>query len=202
MPGEQELRWKVPKRPALVTEQLQRETGVELRIVQPPPLELPVLVMLDEVVIGVAGKGEGVEPQRIHPARQLQEPQVVASPPRDGADRRRSDCGPARTRRRRPAHPTSRVRRRGCRRGRQGIRPYQDAARRRPGCGDSLYRPSRSSERQWGAKRPPSSEGGGASSAAPVSDRSRTIQDDLHACKYRCRSSSPRIPRSFARRLQ
>ena len=46
----------------LIAEDLQREPGVQLRVVHPPALELPVLVMLDEVVIGIAGKGEGVEP--------------------------------------------------------------------------------------------------------------------------------------------
>ena len=50
----------------LVGEELQRQTGVDLRVVPVPPLELSVLVVLHQVVVGVAGKGERVEPQCVH----------------------------------------------------------------------------------------------------------------------------------------
>ena len=78
VPGRQQVRSLVAQRLQrllLVAEDLQREPGVQLRVVHPPALELPVLVMLDQAVIGVAGKGEGVEPQRIH-RRKPQEPEI------------------------------------------------------------------------------------------------------------------------------
>ena len=59
----------------LVVEQIQREPGIELRVVQPAAFELSVLVVLDQVVIGIARKGERIEPQRIH-RRQAQEPKI------------------------------------------------------------------------------------------------------------------------------
>ena len=59
----------------LVTEDLQREAGVQFRVVHPSALEPAVLVVLDQVVIGVAGKGQRTEAQRIH-RRQPHEPQV------------------------------------------------------------------------------------------------------------------------------
>ena len=59
----------------LVAEDIQREPGIELRVVQPASLELSVLVVLDQVVIGIAWKGKRIEPQRIH-RRQAQEPKI------------------------------------------------------------------------------------------------------------------------------
>jgi len=41
-------------------------TGIKLRIVQSASLELAVLVMLDQVVIGIAGKCQGIETQGVH----------------------------------------------------------------------------------------------------------------------------------------
>ena len=76
----------------LIAEDVEREPGVELRVVHPPPLELTVLVVLDEVVVGIAGEGERVQPQRVDRGkakqpevglgggelRQVEEDQVVA----------------------------------------------------------------------------------------------------------------------------
>ena len=56
-------------------EEVQREPGIELWIVQSPALELSILVMLDEVVIGIAGEGQRIEPQRIY-RRQPQKPKI------------------------------------------------------------------------------------------------------------------------------
>ena len=59
----------------LVMEEIQRKPGIELGVVQAPALELAVLVVLDQVVIGVAGKRQRIEPQRID-RRQLQQPKI------------------------------------------------------------------------------------------------------------------------------
>ena len=50
-----------PERFALVVEDLQRQTGVQLRVVQLPAPEPAVLVVLHEMVIGVAGEGQRTE---------------------------------------------------------------------------------------------------------------------------------------------
>ena len=59
----------------LIMEEIQREAGIELWIVQAPPLELSILIVLDQVVVGVAGEGKRIEPQRIH-RRHAQQPEV------------------------------------------------------------------------------------------------------------------------------
>ena len=59
----------------LVAEKVQRETGIELGIVQAPAFELSVLVVLHQVVIGVSGKSERIESQRVH-RRHAQKPEV------------------------------------------------------------------------------------------------------------------------------
>ena len=50
----------------LVPEYFNSEPRVQLRVVEPTPFHLAVLVVLDQVMIGIAGKGERVEPQRIY----------------------------------------------------------------------------------------------------------------------------------------
>ena len=60
---------------ALVAEELQRQTGIELGIVHPAALETSILIVLDEPVVGVAGKHERTEPQRVD-SRQPQQPQI------------------------------------------------------------------------------------------------------------------------------
>ena len=54
---------------------MQGQPGVELRVVQLAALELPVLVMLDQAVVGVARKGQRIQAERVH-HRQLQQLQV------------------------------------------------------------------------------------------------------------------------------
>ena len=73
--GDQEIRVRLRQSPALVAEDLQGEADVELRIVDAPALELAVVVVLGQVVIGVARKGQGAELQGID-RWQLQQAQV------------------------------------------------------------------------------------------------------------------------------
>ena len=66
MPGGQQVGRSVPQGLLLVVEDLQCQSGIQFRVVDPPALELSVLVMLDQVVIGVTGKGEGIESEGVH----------------------------------------------------------------------------------------------------------------------------------------
>ena len=75
VPGGKELRGGFRQSLALVVEDFQGQAGVEFRVVDLSAPELPVLVVLDEVVIGVAGEGEGTQQQRIY-YRQIQQAQV------------------------------------------------------------------------------------------------------------------------------
>ena len=56
----------------LIGEQRQRELGVAHRVVAPVGVQAPVLVMLDEVVIRVARKGQRIELQRVHHGQRQQ----------------------------------------------------------------------------------------------------------------------------------
>ena len=60
---------------ALVDEHLQCQTGIQLRIVQLPPPEPAVLIVLHEMVIGVAREGQRTETQRVHRG-QPEQPEV------------------------------------------------------------------------------------------------------------------------------
>ena len=57
----------------LIAKDPERDSGIELGVVHPSALELSVLVVLDQVVVGVAREGEGIQPQRID-RREPQEP--------------------------------------------------------------------------------------------------------------------------------
>lgn len=50
----------------LIGEKFEREFAVEQRIVHLGALQLPVLVLLHQVVVRVARKGERIEPERIN----------------------------------------------------------------------------------------------------------------------------------------
>ena len=50
----------------LIAKEVQRKAGIQLRVVHAPALESAILVVLDEAVIGIAGKSEWTETQRIH----------------------------------------------------------------------------------------------------------------------------------------
>ncbi len=60
------------QRIALGEEELQSDVGVAFRIVHSVALESALLIMPDEAVTGVGGKGEWAEAQRIH-RRQMQQ---------------------------------------------------------------------------------------------------------------------------------
>lgn len=55
------------QRTALVVEDVQGETGIELGIVRAPSREPPLLVVLDQVVIGVAGERQRVQTLCLYP---------------------------------------------------------------------------------------------------------------------------------------
>ena len=50
----------IAQRGLLIVENFQRKPSVEFRVVQSPAFELSILIVLDEAVIGIAGKGEGL----------------------------------------------------------------------------------------------------------------------------------------------
>ena len=75
MPRRQQVRVGAPQGLPLLAEDVQRETGVEFRVVRPPRLETAVPIVLDEAVIGIARKGQGAEPQGVH-RREVQKPQI------------------------------------------------------------------------------------------------------------------------------
>ena len=72
MPGGQQVGIRPGQRLLLVLKQLEGQLGVQQRVVDPAPDQPAVLVVLDQVVIGVAGEGQGVEPEGVH-RRQFQE---------------------------------------------------------------------------------------------------------------------------------
>ena len=83
VPGGEQVRVHFAESPLLVGEDLQNQPGIQLGIVAASPPQRPVLVVLDQVVIGVAGKGQGVEAQRVHRG-QPQQPQVGIRGPQVG----------------------------------------------------------------------------------------------------------------------
>jgi hypothetical protein len=74
VPSGQQVRRQRAQSALLVVEDLQREPGIQFRIVFAFAYELAVLVMLDEMVIWVAGKSQWIEPECIYRG-QLQQPQ-------------------------------------------------------------------------------------------------------------------------------
>ena len=75
VPGGQEFRRSFQQGPALILEGLQSLAGVEFRIVHLSALEPAVLVVLDEVVIRITGKGQWTQQQRVD-GRQVQQAEV------------------------------------------------------------------------------------------------------------------------------
>ena len=75
VPSSQDRRVCFGQSPALVVEDFQGQAGVELRVVDTAAFELAVLVVFDEVVVGVAGEGQGAELQGVN-GRQPEQPQV------------------------------------------------------------------------------------------------------------------------------
>ena len=66
VPCGQQIGRGFPERCLLVLQDAQRQPRVQFRVVAPSAFELSVLIMLDQVVVGISGKGEGIEPQRVH----------------------------------------------------------------------------------------------------------------------------------------
>ena len=65
MPGGEQVRRGIPESPPLVGENLDGQPGVQLGVVDAPTPELAVLIVLDQVVVGVSGEGQGIEPKCI-----------------------------------------------------------------------------------------------------------------------------------------
>ena len=72
VPGREQIRWSLLQSSPLVAENLQRQPGIQLRIVDAASLEPAVLIVLDEVVIGMARKRKRAETQRIHRGQRQQ----------------------------------------------------------------------------------------------------------------------------------
>ena len=66
VPGGEQVGIRLSEGLLLVGEDLQSEAGVQFGVIQPAPSQRPVLVVLHQIVIGVAGKGQGVESERVH----------------------------------------------------------------------------------------------------------------------------------------
>ena len=62
----------------LIGQHLQRKPRVLNRVIHMPDLQPPVLIVLDQMVVRIARKGQGVQPQRIHRRRpQSREPRPI-----------------------------------------------------------------------------------------------------------------------------
>ena len=66
VPRKQQIRRRPTQRTALIRQEFKREPCVQLRIVHPCALELPILIVLDQVVVGVARKGQRVQPKGVY----------------------------------------------------------------------------------------------------------------------------------------
>ncbi len=65
MPGKQQVRCSLLQAPFLIAEYPQGQFGIEQRIALAVAQQLAVLIMLDEVVVGVLREGQRVEAQGI-----------------------------------------------------------------------------------------------------------------------------------------
>ena len=66
VPCEQQIRRRPMQCLALIRQEFKREPCVQLRIVHPCALELPILIVLDQVVVGVARKSQRVQPKGVY----------------------------------------------------------------------------------------------------------------------------------------
>ena len=66
MPGSQQFGRRTAQLLLLVVEDLQGKSGIQFGVVDPPTFELSVLVVLDQVVIGVARECQWIKPERVH----------------------------------------------------------------------------------------------------------------------------------------
>jgi hypothetical protein len=81
--GQQDIGGLLPQsdeRCDLLGQNLQRQPRILFGVIHMPHLQAPVLIMLDQMVIGVARKGQRIEPQRINrPRRQNRQSRAVRS---------------------------------------------------------------------------------------------------------------------------
>ena len=75
MPGRQQFRRGLRQSSQLVDESFDGQLTVQKRVVALPAHQTTILVVLHQMVVGVAGEGQGVEAQGIH-NRQFQDAQV------------------------------------------------------------------------------------------------------------------------------
>ena len=75
VPRREKIGFSTGQRQLLVTEDLQRQAGVQLRVIAHSAFQRAILIVLHEMVIRVAGKGERAETERVD-RRQVQEPQI------------------------------------------------------------------------------------------------------------------------------
>ena len=66
VPGSQQVGRRFSKGLLLIGEQFQSKPGVQFGIVHAPALQLPVLVVLDQMMIGIARERQGIESERVH----------------------------------------------------------------------------------------------------------------------------------------
>ena len=66
VPRHQQVRLCIQEGPLLVLKEIQREPAVQQGVVSPAPHQLAVLVVLDQVVLGIPREGQGIEPQGVH----------------------------------------------------------------------------------------------------------------------------------------
>ena len=83
VPGREQFRPRFAERLLLVVEHLQRKPGVQLGIVPAARYQRSVLVMLDQMVIRIAGEGQRIQPKCVHRG-QVQQPQAGIGRPQMG----------------------------------------------------------------------------------------------------------------------
>ena len=66
MPGSQQVGRRVRQDLNLVVEHLQRQPGVQFRVVDTPTPQPSILIMLNQMVIGVTRKRQRIEHKRVH----------------------------------------------------------------------------------------------------------------------------------------
>ena len=83
VPRHEQLGWRIAESLLLVVEHLQHQPGVQFGIIQTAPYQGSVLVVLDQVVIRIAGESQRIEPERVH-RRQIQQSQAGICSPQVG----------------------------------------------------------------------------------------------------------------------
>ena len=66
MPRCEQIRRSILKLVVLIGEDFQHKPGIPFGVVYSATFELAVLIVFDEVMIGIAGKGQRVKPQSVY----------------------------------------------------------------------------------------------------------------------------------------